>query len=206
MSGDGNSDTDANSDGGADPPGPQGTSSTTTFTQDQLEAIAARKADQARRGATKALLEELGFTSKEEAAKFVNGAKEAERAQMTEAERVRTEAEAVKAAAEADRLAIASERHTAAVERALVQAGAPIDKLARIARLVDVEQGADPEAIATSIDLVKAEFPQMFGQPGHAPSPSSEPASGGPAPTRTTGMTALERGAAAAKQRLGRTS
>lgn len=210
MSGEGNSSTDANGDGNTDPPAPQGTSAT-TFTQDQVQAIATREADKAKRAATKAMLEELGFTSKEEAAKFVNGAKEAEKAQMTEAERIKAEAEAEKAAAAAERATFANERHTATLERALVMAGVPLDpdkpeKLARVARLVDVEVGADAAAIKAAVEAVKVEFPQMFGAPGSAPSPSSEPATGGAPPTRTNGMTALERGAAAAKQRLGRTS
>ena len=193
-----------NEPGANDPPS-GGT--TATFTQDQVNAIATREADKAKRAAAKALLEELGFSSKDDLAKFVGGVKEAERAQMTEAERMRSEAEAIRAQADADRQAIATERHTTAVERALIQAGVPVDKTGRLTRLVDVETGADADSISDAVAAFKAEFPAMFGQPAGSPSPSSAPAAGGPSPVRTNQqLSPWERGVAeAARFTKGRT-
>lgn len=184
-----------------------GTPPSATFTQEQLTAIAAREKAQGERGARKALLDKFGFSSQEDMDRFVTAARDTEKAAMTDAERLKAEAQAELAQARTDREAMAVERHSNAVERELIKAGAPLDKTSRLARLVDVDLGSDLAAVTTAVEAVKAEFPQMFGSPTApgAPSPGSEPTSGGPPPTRSNGMTALERGREAAKQRTSRT-
>lgn len=176
-----------------------------TLTQEQFDLIISREKSQAERLARKTQLEKLGFTSQEDLDRFVKTARDAELASMTEVERLKAEATTTLAAAQAEREAIAAERHTTTVERELLRAGAPIDKTGRLVRLVEVDPGADLAAVTAAVEAVKVEFPAMFGPPQApgSPSPSSEPATGGPPPTRTTSTTAFERGREAARARLG---
>lgn len=184
------------------PPPPSGSS----FTQDQVTQIATREADKARRSATKGVLEELGFTSKEEAAKFVQAAKDAELANMTEAERIKAEAETVKAAAEAERASIARERHQLTVKEALIEAGAPLDKATRMVSMVEAETGADAATVKTAVETLKTEFPAMFGGPtGPVTPPSSNPASGGAPGKRTAQAPPMDAGRERAKAFLAST-
>lgn len=185
--------------GGAPPP------TINTLTQEQFDLIIAREKSQAERLARKTQLEKLGFTSQEDLDKFVKTARDTELASMTEAERIKAEATTALAAATAEREAMTRERHTTTVERELLRAGAPIDKTGRLVLLVEVEPGADQATVAAAVEAVKVEFPQMFGaaQPPGSPKPSSEPATGGPPPSRTNSTTAFERGREAARARLG---
>lgn len=197
---------DTGTDPGTSNPPPEGASNSTNPTRDQIEQMVAARVAQAQRGATTSLVKELGFANKAELERFLQQAKDTERAQMTEAERLAAEAKEQLEAAKTEREAYAERIHNLAVREALVEAGVAPAKAARAARLVEVERGADAAAISEAVEAAKGEFPELFGGTPTPRPPSSEPASGGPAPTRTNGMTALERGAAAAKQRLGRTS
>jgi hypothetical protein len=149
----------------------------------------------------KALLQELGFEKFEDIQTLVATHKDAQLAAMTEAERMKAEAaEAVKAA-KADRAAIAAERHSFSVERALMAAGAQ-GELARISKLVDVEVGADPEAIQAAVDALKADptLKVLFGAATATPAPS-EPSGGGPSSRPSPRPDALSRGDEKAKAR-----
>lgn len=189
--------------GATDPPSGGTTQPTTlTLTQEQLDQQIGARVAQAQRAAAKALFDEYGFSSKAEADKFIKGAKEASKAQMTEAERLIAEANEAKAAADKAIADIAAERHAIAVKAALLDAGVPTNKVERLSKLVEVERGADATDIASAVEAVKEEFPEMFGAKSNARPPSSEPANGGPAPKRTTGSTRLDAGAAAARERI----
>jgi len=192
---------DPGNTGASDPPAP---GNPTTLTQDQLDQLVQARVAQAQRGATNALLKELGFANKAELDRFVKQTKEAERAQMTEAERLAAEAKEQLEAAKAEREAYTARSHALAVREALIEAGMPPAKAAKAVRLVDAEPGAEADAIAAAVEAVKGEMPELFGsdQPPTKPKPtSSEPTAGGPPPQRNQGQTAWERGKARAAAR-----
>src|SRR5690606_26425681 len=100
-------------------------------------------------------------------------------------------------------------KHEAAVERALIRA-LPNDldddvldrKVSRLARLLDVEQGASAEDIAKAVKALKAEEPEMFGvKRGGTPPPQGDPA--GTPPKRTGAEDPYEKGKKRAAQRAG---
>lgn len=183
--------------GEGDPP--SGGTPPVSFTQEQLTHFSSKERERGTRAGRQAVLDKLGFKTVEEMESFVTATRDAERQQMTEAERIRTDAEATKAAAEAERAAAARDRQITLVERALLVGGAPPERTARMAEMVALEPGIDSEAITAAVVAFKAEFPGMFSAP--AP-PASEPANGGPPGTRSTTLNALERGQAMAKARL----
>jgi hypothetical protein len=174
---------------------------TTTFSQDDVSRVASTEHAKGSREGRKALLEELGFDKFDDLKTLVSTHKEAQRAAMTEAERLKAEAADAKAAADAERTALASERHTLNVERALQAAGAQGD-ISRLVRLVDVEVGSDAAAVQAAVESIKADatFAALF-RPATAPLASSEPTGGG-APSRPThSPDALTRGEERAKAR-----
>lgn len=184
----------------ATPPPPPSAGTTHTFTQEQLDALLGQKAAQAQRSSTNKLLEEFGFANKAEADKFIKDMREQQRAQMTEAERATAEAKDAKAAADKALADIATERHTTAVERALIVAGAPVDKAARMVSMVTVDQGSDAAAITAAVEACKGDFPALFGSTSPRP-PGSEPAGGGPPGSRTTQPNSWDKGRERAEAR-----
>lgn len=144
-----------------------------TFTQADVDRIVGEAVAKAKRGAERTAADEL-------AGKLPDGVEldalvqaytdrqEAERAAMTEAERVRTDAaaavaqlEADRAAFEAEKLAAAAELHTSRVQTALVRAGVPDDAVAAV-NLPGVDVGADAETIAAAVENLKAKVPALF--------------------------------------------
>lgn len=160
------------------PPNPYGFTAEQQATVDRL--IAGEKAN-TERARVKALLGDLGFDKLEDLKTLVQTHRQAEDAARTEVERAIARANEEKVAAASERASIANERHTLHVERALMAAGAQGD-LAKVARLVEVEVGAEIGAVMAAIEAAKTDFPSLF-KPAQAGLPSSEP-SGGGAPSR----------------------
>ncbi len=104
-----------------------GTGGALAVDQETLGKLLARKKEQGRRAASKSLLDELGFTSKDEAAAWVKSQRDAQTAQLSDMERRE------QAAAEAEaREAAASARERAAQRRTgLVGLGATREGWAR---------------------------------------------------------------------------
>lgn len=168
------------------------------MSQEQLDTLLANRVQQAQRSASTALLTELGFANKADAQTWVNQQREAAKAQMTEAERVRAEAEEKAQQATALQAQASESIRNLAVERALITTGADLAKAGQMVAMVKVEPDADAAAITAAVEAFKTEWPALFGTPGKPP-PSSEPANGGPPGSRSQGSTPAERGAERAK-------
>lgn len=182
------------------------------FTQADVDRMTAREKDQGRRAATQELATKWGV-SLEEAERIVKAHQDTERQQMSEAERALADAKSKDEAATADRDAAKQEKHDARVERLLARAGLPLDEdeakaatqLGKVARLVDVEVGADEATVATAIAALKTDMPNLFTPTGTGGGggfdPGRPPAGGG---TRQTEFGS--EGARVAKERFGDTS
>lgn len=195
-------DDDATTDATAEVPAattePVPTSTPPTVDQESFNRIVAREKAEAARQATKRLLEEAGVPTLEALKAMTKAQSDRAEAEKSELQRAVDAAKAEMEAAKNERATIAMERHSLTVERTLSAAGARGD-LARLGRLLDVEPGADVEAIKAAVEDLKADsaFASLFGGP--ATPPSSEP-SGGGAPSRTARPEdALSRGAARAE-------
>ncbi len=170
-----------------------------TFTQADLDRIAAREKAQGRKAAEQAFADQLGV-SVTEAADIIKAHQQRADADKSEIQRA-TEAreQALRDAATA-RAEAGQARHTAAVERALLVAGVALPEaeadrdtaLARVARLVDAEPGADTATIAAAVAGVKGQFPGLFGQ-----RPAAGGAAGDPGPGPRGGQNAGKGGLAA---------
>lgn len=187
---------------------PPAAPSNITFTPEQqavLNNLLTREAAKAERAAARKLLEQAGFSKAEELTEFVTKTREAERAQMTEAERKLAEA-ADKEAAAAERERVANEIIRGLnVKEALIGEGVPIKDAERVKAMVSVGVDATKEDIATAVSELKAEMPHLFGRSAGG-GVSSEPAGGGAPAGGPPPLSALEAGAAIARQRQGRTS
>lgn len=200
-------DDDAATDATAEVPAattePIQTSAPPTVDQESFNRIVAREKAEAARQATKRLLEEAGVPTVDALKAMTKAQAEKAEAEKTELQRAVDAAKAEMDAARNERATLAMERHSLTVERALSAAGARGD-LVRIGRLLDVEPGADTDAINAAVDAAKVEFPSLFGPAMTSPA-SSEP-SGGGAPSRTARPDdAAERGAARAAKYNDRT-
>jgi uncharacterized membrane protein YqiK len=155
------------------------------LTQEEVNALigqrVAEAARAAKREAEQALTAKLGGKTLEEVLAAAQAAEEAEKARMSEAERIKAEAEQVKAEAEAARAAAKAELHTTRVRAALLAAGAPEAGLDAI-HLPDLTVDSTPEDIKTAVDALKAKLPGLFtgkaqapGDPGKPPAPVDHP-------------------------------
>lgn len=168
----------------APPPEPPPPAPPRTFTQEEVNAFLARDRKDAKAAAAELVAKELGV-SLADAKTLIEQAKSREDAEKTDAQREREAAEAEKRAAVEEKTAAAQERHSLRVERALLVAGIQDEaKIARLARLLDVEVGAEPQDIATGVEALKTEFPELFGASGEGgpPPPNGDPKGKPPKP------------------------
>jgi hypothetical protein len=194
-----------------------------TFTQEDLDRIAAKEKSQGERaGARKALEEfaaEHGFSNVDDAKKFIEAARQAQEAALSEQERAQKKLQEDQQAIESERQTIAAERRTLRREQALSRLGAidatdeqgnPIpnlqDALAMLDRDLAALPDADDQAVADAAAKLKARRPELFGatpapqNPQMPPAPGGAPA-GGPPPRQAPAGKPGDRGREMARLR-----
>ena len=197
----------------ADPPKP-GPPAQRTFTQAEVEALAAKEKAQGKRSAAKEFAEKHGFGSIEDAETFIAAARKAQDDALSEQERREREIADREARADAREKA-ADARERAANRRAvLVGLGATGDDLEDAAALLRVPDDADDTAITEAAVKLKTRRPELFGvspqadpdtKPAMPPAPGGAPAGGPPARQTPTGKPG-DRGRAIAQSRGHRTA
>lgn len=206
-------------------PGPP-PASAATFTQEDLERIAAKEKSQGERaGARKALEEfaaEHGFSNVDDAKAFIEAARKAQEDALTEQEKAKKKLEADQQAIATERQTIAAERRTLRREQALSRLGAVDatddqgntipnlqDALAMLDRDLAATPDADEQAVADAAARLKARRPELFGttpppqgqqSPQMPPAPGGAPA-GGPPPRQAPAGRPGDRGREMARLR-----
>lgn len=185
-----------------------------TFSQEDLERIAAREKSQGERaGARKALedlAKEMGFTNPDDVKAFVTAARKAEEAKKTEDEKRQDELDRREQEL-ADRETAAVARERAAIRKsALVQLGATgtdlEDALALLERDLRDTPDADETAVQAAAAALKERREALFGvasatPPGQMPpAPGGAPA-GGPPPRQAPAGKPGDRGREMARLR-----
>ncbi|MDX3232879.1 DUF4355 domain-containing protein [Streptomyces sp. ME19-01-6] len=166
----------------ADPPKP-GPPPGRTFTQDEVASMAAKEKAQGERAGARRALEEFaaehGFTNVDDAKAFIEEARKAREAQMSEQEK-REQGLAKREQELAAREAAAIARERNANRRAvLVGLGATGDDLEDAAALLRVADDADDATVQEAAAKLKERRPELFGVTSAAPPTSPPPAPGG---------------------------
>ncbi|MFD7615772.1 hypothetical protein [Streptomyces sp. NPDC059802] len=177
----------------ADPPKPAPPAQR-TFTQAEVEALAAKEKAQGQRAGARTALEEFaaehGFSNVDDAKTFIAAARKAQDDALTEQQKREKDLADREARAEA-REKDAEARERAANRRAaLVGLGATGDDLDDATALLRVPDDADETVLQDAADKLKARRPELFGAPASAaaalpPAPGGAPA-GGPPRTAAT--------------------
>ncbi|MFG3244215.1 hypothetical protein [Streptomyces sp. NPDC048157] len=156
-----------------------------TFTQAEVEALAAKEKAQGKRSAAKEFAEKHGFSSIEDAETFIAAARKAQDDALSEQEKRERELADREAKAEAREKA-AEARERAANRRAvLVGLGATGDDLDDATALLRVPDDADEATLQEAAVALKTRRPELFGTtppPAGAlpPAPAGAPAGGPP--------------------------
>lgn len=134
-----------------------------TISQKDLSRLLAREKGEGRRAAEKALAEQLGVPL-EVAKEIIQKHKDAEAANLSEAEKERAKAATDRKAAEDAKREAETEKHEARIERALAAEGFAGDdkKLARVRRMITIEVGATYDEVLADVQDAKTEFPELF--------------------------------------------
>lgn len=186
------------------PPKPAPPAPGSTFTQEDLDRIAAKEKAQGQRAGARQALEDFaaehGFANVEDAKTFIAAARKAQEDALSEQERTQKKLEADQKAIDAERQTIAAERRTLRREQALSRLGAVDakdadgndipnlqDALAMLDRDLAAVPDADDQAVAEAAAKLKARRPELFGTAAPAaqtppPAPSGMPAPGMPRP------------------------
>lgn len=173
-----------------------------------MNRIMASEKEKGQRQAAQGIQDLLGCTP-EEAKKLIDAQREADKAAMTEAERIKAEAEDEKKSAAGERAEGKREKRDARIVMQLAAAGVTPEvddkgnlagRASRIVKLLDLPDDADAAAIKSAIDKLKGEEPSMFGAlPDPSKPPSGDPP-GNPPPAQPA-ETAFDQGRKAAQQR-----
>jgi hypothetical protein len=177
------------------------------FTQADMNATVARETQAAQTKATTDLLAKLGYSSVEEAEQAAKAAKDAADALKSQQQRDADAAAEAKRIADAEKADAAREKHEARVERALSKAGLDLDNATLLRAglaAIDLQPGADADAITAAVDKLKKDAPQLFGTATPTPgAPGSDPGTPRPTPAAPTGEFG-SKGAAEAERRWGK--
>lgn len=180
-----------------DPPAPTG------VPQDRVDQIVKDRVEATKRQTMEAVAKDLGV-SVEEAKKIIADATAKSESEKSEAQKAREAADKEKGDAETEKAAAAKERLDTKVERHLIRAlpaglkDEEVDaKVARLTRLIDVEPGADDDAIKKAVDALKKDVPELFGGGSNGLPPSDPP---GTPPKDRPNSDAFKRGEERAKQ------
>ncbi|MFE1949915.1 hypothetical protein ACFW9D_05535 [Streptomyces sp. NPDC059524] len=162
-----------------------------TFTQEDLERIAAKEKAQGQRAGARQALDEFaaehGFTTVDDAKAFIAAARKAQQDALSEEEKRRQELEKREQDLAAREAAAIARERAAARRAVLVGLGATGDDLEDAAALLRVADDADEQAVADAAEKLKERRPELFGvKPQTPPSqlppaPGSAPAGGSPA-------------------------
>lgn len=174
----------------ADPPKPAPPAQR-TFTQAEVEALAAKEKAQGKRSAAKEFAEKHGFTTIEDAEQFIAAARQSQEAALSEREKRE------KALADREAQADAKEQAAAAKEReanrriVLAGLGATGDDLDDATALLRAPEDADADVLKSAAEALKTRRPELFGVVSQAdptrlpPAPHGAPA--GTPPARQSG-------------------
>jgi hypothetical protein len=181
-------------DPAGDPPRP-GPPAVRTFTQAEVEALAAREKAQGKRSAAKEFAEKHGFGTIEDAEEFIAAARKAQEDTLSEQERAQKQLAEDRARVESERTTLAAERRTLRREQALARLGAVditddqgnvipnlADALAMLDRDLSSVPDADEQAVTEAATRLKARRPELFGAPATAPAGGQMPPAPGGAP------------------------
>ncbi|MGW5529396.1 hypothetical protein [Streptomyces xanthochromogenes] len=195
--------------GQGEPPKP-GPPAPRTFTQEEVEALAAREKAQGKRSAAKEFAEKHGFSTVEDAEAFIAAARKAQDDSLSEQERKARELADGQAKLDKERAALAAERAATRREKALARLGASDDDLDDAAVILEraLRDIADPDdtVVAAEAAKLKERRPELFGRtapptPGALPpAPGGAPA-GGPPPRQAPAGRPGDRGREMARKR-----
>ncbi|MET8746290.1 hypothetical protein [Streptomyces sp. NPDC004728] len=167
-----------------------------TFTQAEVEALAAKEKAQGKRSAAKEFAEKHGFTTIEDAEAFIAAARQSQEAALTEQEKRERELADREARADAREKAAADRERVANRRAVLVGLGSTGEDLEDAAALLRVADDADDATITAAAEALKGRRPELFGvarlaadpaAPQLPPAPGGAPAGGPPARQAPTG-------------------
>lgn len=168
-------------DPAGDPPKP-GPPAQRSFTQAEVEALAAREKAQGKRAAAREFAEKHGFNSIEDAEQFIAAARQAQEASLSEQQKREKDLADREARAEAREKAAAARERAANRRAVLVGLGATGDDLDDAAALLRVDDDADDQAVAAAAAKLKERRPELFGIKAADPAPHQLPPAPGGAP------------------------
>lgn len=177
----------------ADPPKPGPPAAARTFTQAEVEALAAKEKAQGKRSAAKEFAEKHGFGSIEDAEAFIAAARKSQEDALSEQEKREKALADREAAAEAREKAAAARERNANRRATLAGLGATGDDLEDAAALLRVPDDADDTAVTDAAAKLKERRPELFGAtpapaaPPLPPAPGGAPAGGPPSRQSATG-------------------
>lgn len=159
---DGGDDSDGDDDGDDGDSDSKDGSDKKTFTQADVNRLAAKEKKEGKRAGIKSVMEELGIKDLDEAKQALeairkknDGTEDAEQQKQTR-EQVRKELEKE---FERDKARI---RLEAKAELALIKAGLKAEKTDKVLKMLDIDSAEDLDDINDQIEDIKKDFPEMF--------------------------------------------
>lgn len=131
--------------------------------QAKVDDIVKGRVAETKRQTEERIAKELGCTV-EEAKVVLEAHRKRSDEDKTEAQREKEAAEKARKDADAEKAAAAKERFEGQIERALLRARIDDSKVTRAMRVLDVEPGADADAIKKAVEDLKSDEPGWFGE------------------------------------------
>lgn len=160
-------------------PRPGATEGEIVVTQAWLDSRLAGEKDSGRRNGNQRLASDLGFDSVDNLRSYVEQQREAQKAQLSEAERRQQELEDRERQVAEREAQAAAAVHAANRRAALVSLGATGDDLDDATALLRVDNNATDDEVRQAAEALKERRPELFGVKAPAEPPAMPPAPGG---------------------------
>ncbi|MEU9849250.1 hypothetical protein [Streptomyces sp. NPDC047985] len=166
----------------ADPPKPTPPTQR-TFTQAEVEALAAKEKAQGQRAGARTALEEFaaehGFSNVDDAKAFITAARQAQQDALSEDEKRRQQLEQRERDLAAREAAATARERDANRRAVLVGLGATGEDLEDATALLRVDENADEQTMREAAQALKERRPELFGSKPAPPASLLPPAPGG---------------------------
>jgi len=150
------------------PPPPSGTDNARTFTQEDLNRVAAREKDEGKRSAERAILAALGVDDLDSAKKILADKQAADEAKLSEVDKrekaaTKAQTEAAEAKATATKMTLDAKVERAILEKLLGEEQVKaLSAAATLRRLIEVTPDADDKAISDAVTELATTMPHLF--------------------------------------------
>lgn len=156
---------EGDTDGDTDPVGGESGGKTVTFTEAELAAKLRDERRKAKGSVDREIKSALGVDDLDEVKQILSEYRNSKDKEKSEIQKAQEEHQKAAAKAQQAEATAAALLLTTSIEKELIRNGVSVDAAERLRRLIDLDAGADADAVKAEVAALKADMPHLFNTP-----------------------------------------